>query len=472
MQDEELEKETRSNTKILNGCDWVKEEFVSSDFEDKRLFLRLLVIANDLSKIPTAPINQASGDWKFTKAAYRFFDNDKVTAESVLRSHVKKTQGRITNHTGTVLAIQDTTFLNYSHMKCATDLGPIGKKALTARGLVMHTVFAVTAEGVPLGFLHQDIWARDKKLSGLSKSMRQLKPIEDKESYKWLKAVREQSRLLGDNKHIVAVCDREADISEFFVQANQLNLNLLVRASQDRCLENGEKLWSSFADKEVNFTYKLQLPNTKNDIATLQVKYAPVSFAPSTHQKKCNRSNAVIRNLTAIYITELNPPSHREPLTWMLLANFKVASSKEALKVIAYYVQRWKIEVLHRIMKSGCSIELTRLVTNKRRLPFVALKSIIAWRLMLITHYNKISPNAPASTILTQSECTALYIAKHNKVAFNQNFSAKKAITWIAELGGYLARKSDPSPGPTHVWRGWQRLQDLTKMLEILAPNS
>ena len=122
-------------------------------------------------------------------------------------------------------------------------------------------------------------------------------------------------------------------------------------------------------------------------------------------------------------------------------------------------------------MKSGCNIELTRLLTNERRIPFVALKSIVAWRLMLISHYNKISPNDNALSILTRSECDALYIAKHKKIAINQNFSAKKAITWIAELGGYLSRKADPTPVPTHVWRGWQRLQDLTNMYDIIKPH-
>jgi len=471
MQEEELEKEIITNTHILNGCDWVKEEFANSDFEDKRLFLRLLVLANDLSKNPMAPINQASNGWKFTKAAYRFFDNPKITAGSVLKSHVKRTQNRIANHTGTVLAIQDTTFLNYSHMKSATDLGPIGTIASSSVGLVMHTVFAVTAEGLPLGFLHQDIWARDKELAGLSDSTRYLKPIEDKESYKWLKAIKEQSKVLGSNKNIVAVCDREADIYEFINQANQLEVKLIVRASHDRCLENGEKLWSSFDKEEVKFSYKLPLPSSKKDVATLQVKYAPVGFVLSSHKKNYNNSPKVIKNITAIYVTEDNPPSHREPLTWMILVNFKVTSSKQALDIIKHYAQRWKIEVLHRIMKSGCNIELTRLLTNKRRLPFIALKSIIAWRLMLISHYNKISPTDSALSILTKSECNALYTAKHKKIALNQNFSAKKAITWIAELGGYLARKSDPLPGPTHIWRGWQRLQDLTTMFDIMNPT-
>jgi len=468
-EDTELSKDLTKSAQVLKTCAWVEEEFSLGDFSDKRLFLRLLVLASDLSKNPTAPINQASGSWSMTKAAYRFFDNDKITAESILKGHIRKTKKRISDHTGTVLAIQDTTFLNYSHMKCSQDLGPIGENTSSCMGLVMHTIFAVTAEGLPLGFLHQDIWARDKELGGTLSATRHLKPIEEKESYKWLKAVKEQAALLGNNKKVVAVCDREADIYNLFCLAQQLDIKLLVRASHNRCLDSGEKLWESFSSKPVDFSYQLQVPNTKNDLATLDVKYSPIVVPYPSHKKNLSKVPQSIDSLTALYLHETNPPSHRKPMSWMLLINSPLRSPQEALEVIGWYVKRWKIEVLHKIMKSGCSIELTRLETNKRRLPFVALKSIVAWRLLLITHYNKISPSAPATSILTQSECAALYIIKHNKKIANKTFSTKKAISWLAELGGYLSRKSDPLPGPTHIWRGWHRLQDYTKMLTILS---
>jgi Transposase DNA-binding len=416
VQEHDFEKELEQNVQTLSECDWIKEEFIKSDFEDKRLFLRLLAVTKDLASCPTAPINQASGSWKYAKSAYRFFDNDKITSAAILKSHSRKTQQRIADHVGVVLAIQDTTFLNYSHMKCSEDLGPIGKnKNASTMGLVMHTVFAVTAKGLPLGFLHQDIWARDKKTAGTSDATKHLKSIAEKESNKWLKALKEQVNLLGNNAEVVAVCDREADIYQLFELANQLKVKVLVRAMHNRCLENGEKLWDSFVHQERCFTYVFQLPDTKNDAATLAVKYAPVSFALSANKRNRNNSSKTVKDLTAIYLEETDPPLHREAISWMLIINCRITSTKKALEVIGWYVQRWKIEILHRIMKSGCSVELTRLETNKRRLPFITLKSIIAWRLLLITHYNKILPNAPATSILTQNECAALSIVKNNK---------------------------------------------------------
>jgi hypothetical protein len=470
LQDKDFKKEIQSSIQTLSQCEWTKEEFSASEFDDKRLFLRLLAVAGDLSRQPMAPINQASGTWNLAKSAYRFFDNDKVTAEAVLKSHVIRTRKRVGNHTGTVLAIQDTTYLNYSHMKCSKDLGPIGEHKQACMGLVMHTIFAVTSEGLPLGFLSQDIWARGKERADSSSYHRENTPIERKDSYKWLKALKKLSTLLGKEQKVVTVCDREADIFRFFEYANELNMNVLVRSKHDRCLESGDHLWRSLDAKPVNFTHSVDLPYARNQTVHFEVRFSPVQIARSSHKKNINRSQKYIRNLTAIYLKEVDAPAHREPITWMLLSNLKCTSRKQALKVIGWYQQRWKIEVLHRIMKSGCSIELTRLETNARRFPFLALKSIIAWRLMLIAHYNKVSPNAPASSILTQTECDALFSIKHNQIVKNQSFVAKKAIAWLAELGGYLARKSDPLPGPTHVWRGWQRLQDYSRMF-VLATS-
>lgn len=472
MQEGEFIKELRTNIQCLQRCEWTKEEFMSSDFYDKRLFLRLLVVAKDLASNPTAPINQASGEWKGAKAAYRFFDNKKITHEAILKPHVERTKKRIANHCGTVLVIQDTTFLNYSHMRHSTDLGPIGKHKAHSMGLILHSCLAVTEEGLPLGLLHEDLWARPAQDTGISDKPRDHKPIEDKESYRWLKGIQEVATLGGMKKEIIGVCDREADIYELFVEAQRLGQKILVRAQHDRSLDNGKKLWESFKEVPVADNKTITIPNTKNDIATVEVKVANVTFLFSSHKKNINNSPNKIKNIYAVYLNELNPPTHREAISWMLLTTYKVTSIRKAHRVIKWYQERWKIEVLHKIMKSGCSIELTRLETNQRRFPFIALKTIIAYRLLLITHFNKILPTAPARSVLTQAECDALYSMKFRKITRNQSFDAKKAIGWLAELGGYLSRRSDPLPGPTHIWRGWQRLQDYTAMFALVHQNN
>ena len=107
-------------------------------------------------------------------------------------------------------------------------------------GLVMHSSLACTEYGVPLGVLNQKIWARDINEYGKSEKRQEL-PIEEKESFKWLEALQEYSHSFKNNKKFITVCDREADIYEFFVEAQKLESNLLVRACYDRrvALEEG-----------------------------------------------------------------------------------------------------------------------------------------------------------------------------------------------------------------------------------------
>ena len=116
-----------ANKKKSGDISWTVEEFSKIDLEDKRLNKRCRKIASDLEQQPTEPINQACEDWMDTKAAYRFFDNPKVTPDKIIAAHRGRTVKRMKKHE-LVLAIQDTSFLNYSHHPQTEGLGEIGKK--------------------------------------------------------------------------------------------------------------------------------------------------------------------------------------------------------------------------------------------------------------------------------------------------------------------------------------------------------
>jgi hypothetical protein len=138
---------------------WATWEFEGVGLSDERLDRRLWRLAEDISGQPEYPINQASKDSAATKAAYRFFDNEKVTAAKLLSAHRGRTLERMRDKP-TVLAIQDTTFLNYSGHKKTRGLGPIGDSKANAQGLIIHSCLAVTPHGLPLGVLSHRCWAR------------------------------------------------------------------------------------------------------------------------------------------------------------------------------------------------------------------------------------------------------------------------------------------------------------------------
>ena len=162
---------------------WCSEEFGDVKFGDKRLEARLVDTAAKLAAQPMAPINQACDDWADTKATYRLFDNEKVTPAKILQPHQVRTQERMRSQP-LVLAIQDTTYLNYTHHPKTSGLGPIGTKKQKQQGLVMHSTLAMTPVGLPLGLLTQTIWMRAENEDRPSKAELKKRPIEEKESYK------------------------------------------------------------------------------------------------------------------------------------------------------------------------------------------------------------------------------------------------------------------------------------------------
>ncbi len=168
--------------------DWVTQEFGGADLSDKRLDRRLIRTAQQLAGSPTAPINEACGDWASTQAAYRLFDNPKASAQAILKPHADATIERMVAHGGPVLAIQDTVFFSYGQHPKTRGLGPIGKSNSAGdRGLIMHNALAFTTSGVPLGVLSQQIWARQAvPEEGHQEKIERLQctAIEEKESSK------------------------------------------------------------------------------------------------------------------------------------------------------------------------------------------------------------------------------------------------------------------------------------------------
>lgn len=135
------------------------------------------------------------------KGAYRFFNNEQVNLQTLLQPHVEATIERVKEH-GVVLAVQDTTSLNYTahapeEANSASSrrtlrvrgVGPINTTQDSAVGLLLHDTLAFTVEGTPLGLLDLQCWARDPEERRKGHARKEL-PIEQKESLKWLKSYR------------------------------------------------------------------------------------------------------------------------------------------------------------------------------------------------------------------------------------------------------------------------------------------
>ena len=454
---------------------WAMTEFAQVELNDARLNRRCQELAVALSQQPQAPINQACADWADTKAAYRFFDNPKSTPTQIQAAHQQRTVERMSGQE-VVLAVQDTTFFNYTHHPETEGLGMIGNKKQHQRGFGMHSTLAVTPAGTPLGLLSQAFFSRpvDEPTHQPNELRRQ--PIEQKESYKWLQAFEQTLHLSPAEVEVVTVCDREADIYEMFSLAEQKQAKLLVRASADRLLvdDQVDHLWAKVEQQPLAGLLTVHIQSNQHQPArqaTVSVRFSQVTLKPPwrPHHKKLPPVT-----LTAILVREDDPaPEVDEPIEWLLLTNLTVTCFQDALPKIEWYCGRWQIEVYHKVIKSGCTVEDCRLETAERLQAYIALMSVIAWRLHWLTHVNRTQPDLPCTTVLTATEWQALYMHIHQTTHLPPTPpTVRQALRWLAQLGGFLGRKHDGQPGVTVIWRGWQRLQDLAATWYLVKQQS
>jgi hypothetical protein len=445
----------------------MKAEFATVDLPDTRLIERCQELAASLSQQPSAPINQACEEWADTKAAYRFFANDCVTPSSLGAAHYQSTAERMRGRKWG-LVLQDTTFLNYTAHPQTEGLGAIGNKEQDQRGFGLHSTLVVAPSGLPLGLLDQRWLFRDPdEPSHEPNELRKL-PIEEKESYRWLQAMRRAEERAPADPNLVHMGDAEADIYELIVQGGESESYYLIRASGDRCLlpettDAPDKLWAAVtqaplaAERDVTIKPNQERPART---ATVSIRQASVTLKPP-YRPAGQKLPPV--SLTAVLVREEDPPEAvDEPIEWVLLTNLPTRTKANLLRVVDWYCLRWQIEDFHKILKSGCQVEACRLQTAERLQNYLTLMSVIAWRLHWFTYLNRVKPTAPCTLALTSTEWEALYMRIQETTTLPQEPpTVRQAIRWIAQLGGFLGRKGDGEPGNTVIWRGWQRLQDL-----------
>jgi hypothetical protein len=148
----------------------------------------------------------------------------------------------------------------------------------------------------------------------------------------------------------------------------------------------------------------------------------------------------------------------------MLLTDLQITSFEEAKEKVAWYCLRWRIEVFHKILKSGLRVERCRLQSADRLVRYLTIMSIIAWRIYWLTLIARTNSDLPCTAFVCDKEWKVLY----SKVKKTKSFPKKppsigEVVKWIASLGGFLGRKGDGEPGVMTLWRGWKRLCDLSE---------
>jgi len=478
---------------------WVDRELNEAELFDRRLEARFKVLLDLLSQHSQASIPAACDARSEMIAAYRFFDNDKVTFESVLSPHIESSCKR-TSKQKVALLVQDTTELDVTRPHSTMQgTGPLHNG--NRNGALLHLLHAFTADGTPLGTLYAEAWTRDarditqslaKRGSSEKRRLCARKPFEEKESVRWLHTA-QQCEALKEHcpkTQFVMLADRESDISQVIDYCtSQDSIDWIIRSEGSRVIHKEDKSAASvtthdaLANTKPLFTRTIDI-RQRHSWGSQSVKHRPGkaerrerTVNVTVHAGKLTlndprpgRHNGI--EVNAVLVRETKPNKQDEPLEWLLLTNLPIKGRQAVELIIEYYLQRWMIEIFFKVLKSGCKIESRRFEHIDRFLPALSLYLIVAWRSLYICRISRAAQNRPCTILYTAAEWQSCWMIVTKKTPPTTPPKLMEMTKIIAQLGGYVNRSGAGPPGPQTVWIGIQRMHDFATAWITFGPGA
>jgi hypothetical protein len=467
---------------------WAQEEVALADLGDERLDDRLAILLSDLGSRPFLSIPAACGGRAEIKAAYRFFDNEKATFAKVIEPHIQRTKERMTAE-HVVLLVQDTTEIDLTRPE--QEVEGAGELDGVRRGFLLHDIQAFTPDGTPLGTAWAEVLNRREGVSHASEAEkrrhRKERPIEEKESFRWLNGLRESRELAQGLPTVQCICvaDSEADIYEVFAEPRgEHAVHWLIRGCYDRATadEGKQRLRDRVLAAPVLYEAELlvrgrsaKLPandrarrqSRESRRATVEVRAATMTLRPTYRPDRKLPPVSV----NVVLVREQTPPAGEPPVEWILVTTLAIDAHEQVRTIVEYYCVRWGIEILFRTLKSGCRIEQRRLEHIDRVLPCAAVYLIVAWRTLFVCHMGRNCPDMDCEAVFEPAEWKAVWIAVKRKRLPKKRPQLAEMVHLVASLGGYIERPNS-EPGAQTLWIGLQRMYDLAWAWETFGPEA
>jgi Transposase DDE domain len=386
----------------------------------------------------------------------RFLRNPAVTIEEMLSEAAYRTSQRCLGRD--VLVIQDTTVVRSSG----------------GGGDYLHAAIALDeADGAIVGLVD----GRFLKRSSGRKGERRALPIEEKESFRWLESTEQAASVCAGAGRITVIADREGDIYEAFALRPEAT-DLLIRAAQDRSLEDGGRLFAALDALPLAGQADLDLPagpGRRARTARLGVRFATMKLARPNRRFDAGLPDAVEMQL--IDVREIDPPAGVPALHWRLLTTRSVREAAEAWAMVDLYRRRWAIEQLFRTLKTqGFDIEGIRIQEPEPRDKLVTAALIAAVAVQQLVHGREggEGPLRPCTDVFEPEDIPLLeaYCAKlEGKTERQKNPHPRGSLAyaaWVcARLGGWTGYYG--KPGPVVMLQGWLEIQAAKRAVQTLG---
>jgi hypothetical protein len=419
---------------------WGEQEFLGAAVEDHRQARSLARMAARLLEHPELAFSSACGT-ALRKAAWRIFSQEEV---DVQWGHQRQTARRCQDQQGLVLVSQDTTDLNFDTHTATQGLGHLGGRGRGGQGVggvCVHSALALSEQGAPLGLLGQHIWA-PKAQHRTSAALSRL-PLQEKESARWVEALDWVGQYLAQVPQVLVIADREADFYEYFAHPRPANVNLLVRVHhlhRKVCCQGQLLPLGQATVPEVAHTWVTVREGAKKRSVEVRVQAGPLECPPS--QGRCGPNLP----LGLIIARAVEGPQ----LEWYLLTTQAVETAQQACRMLAYYRQRWCIERLHLILKSGLGVEQLQFDTLLRLKNAIQMYSAVAWQLLWLKELAAEDPSPPVEEYFTAEQVTVLQAQASKPLN-----TVRQALVVLAGLAGFTPSKKQPLPGEKTTWQGW-----------------
>lgn len=433
----------------------------TNTFNDSRIDSRATSLLTNLVNTRKSSISKLSGAPSEQKAFYRLLENTKFSEDLIKEKSFTKTN--LNCKSRHVLAVNDTVDFNLEGQKGRVDLdNGFGLSSNTTMGFKLHSSLVLDAKSLfPLGFSSMDIWNRPFEVK---KGNYSLAKIEDKESFKWIKAINDSTINLESAASITFIADREADIYDVLAKPRTEKIHFVLRSKSNRKINNAStNLYTYLSAIKSKFSYTSKIEGDARKKSTSREALLEVKYESILLEKPDSCNDKTLKQTTSINVIEVSEKTRsKTKIHWLLYTTHKVTNEYEATQIIEWYRARWNIEQIHRLLKTeGLEIEKTQLEKASSIKKMIILSLSATLRVMQLNiSYNK-EVNQDINIVFDNEEQLFLDILKGTlegkteklKNPFNKN--DLRWSTWIiARLGSWKGFKSQRPPGVITIQKG------------------